>query len=1157
MPQVYIQGVGTVQVDDRDWPADEQGQHKVIDDITAHNQAQVLQPSAAERFGASVGQVPINQSNTLNKLGDALDGVAGGIPSTVIHAGGTALDWAGRAVQGVTGALGHGLDSGDFDNTQNRATDPRTRLNVSDITSHPVGYTAQAAGDMLPYVTTGPLTAAAMQFTNSLGPTVDEIAGKRAQKDGSDPKPTEADWEKALGTSAAEATIMGLAAKFGGDKGSIKALLKSMGLFGAASGADTAVHEGVVDGSISPSDVINSAAGGAIGAGAFHAGGDIAGAVRSANSELTSGRQYSTNPDQMMSDARLAKLLAAKRGTTADYATGFDAQDSNHFKGIADDLKGKLHDLTDSLADAQDITDDQADDLKGVIAKAAKHNRELGENGKANGYFNAEVDTVKALNLKPDVEKTFLNTLRDLNSANFNGYKKNQRGPIERYADALRLPEAAAGLGGAGVAVATGGADIGLAGLTGLAARAGVRGLARGADKALGLAEPPIIRRAAARAKYFQQNGINPGDTVRDVTSALGSVAARTPAARPSTKGGPDTELDRAMRDVGVERHGGWMKSMREAGSQMLPPGESLQQSDVLRAINDMHDKGYLTDEQRDALFNNKNGKIPNSSGLYYRIQDHAVHLKLGREPLRPKGSPPPTEQPEYPSSIQRLPAPHIRVDENGKITNSNIRNPASYAQTMRNVETATRAATDEAPNDAMRAVVAEVANARTKADKSAALDRARQAHPEHWDYLDQFVRPLTEFGPKDSGVIRGARELHTDSDGTASLIGPNASRARRLSEALRSQPVLRDVFETGVTAGKADWPRRPLKSRDLRVDDGATSLDPIETARAAAPKGQTLGAVFGDKRGEQSKPEASKPSDDPFDYIDVKALKPEQRAQYADAIRLGNETIKKLLPNHGTGALRAVRTVHADLGNGRLDPMRGLYTRFEHNEPVIYYAMEVNGERLPNNEVRNTVRHEAIHMLRDQRFFTDDEWHTLAEAALENGWIRKHDIDERYKGAPDDSKIEEAVAHEFGAAAENSFKGYSPRVRKVFQKLYNLFRDVYGAVKRGLGDQMNAHDVMRQIERGVIGWRKPKGPRASLADLLGQKQRLARAHASDAQSGDGERKVVGYDIIDGETGKPVSERYGLAQGKRARRRAERLNLNYGAHRYRVVASFE
>lgn len=46
------------------------------------------------------------------------------------------------------------------------------------------------------------------------------------------------------------------------------------------------------------------------------------------------------------------------------------------------------------------------------------------------------------------------------------------------------------------------------------------------------------------------------------------------------------------------------------------------------------------------------------------------------------------------------------------------------------------------------------------------------------------------------------------------------------------------------------------------------------------------------------------------------------------------------------------------------------------------------------------------------------------------------------------------------------------------------------------------------------------------------------------------------YRIIDGQTGKQVGSDYRYASRKRARTRSERLNLEYGAHRYYVRPIF-
>lgn len=47
------------------------------------------------------------------------------------------------------------------------------------------------------------------------------------------------------------------------------------------------------------------------------------------------------------------------------------------------------------------------------------------------------------------------------------------------------------------------------------------------------------------------------------------------------------------------------------------------------------------------------------------------------------------------------------------------------------------------------------------------------------------------------------------------------------------------------------------------------------------------------------------------------------------------------------------------------------------------------------------------------------------------------------------------------------------------------------------------------------------------------------------------------YQIIDLKTGNPVSAVYTYPQRNRARTRAEKLNLQYGAHRYAAQPNFQ
>ena len=81
---------------------------------------------------------------------------------------------------------------------------------------------------------------------------------------------------------------------------------------------------------------------------------------------------------------------------------------------------------------------------------------------------------------------------------------------------------------------------------------------------------------------------------------------------------------------------------------------------------------------------------------------------------------------------------------------------------------------------------------------------------------------------------------------------------------------------------------------------------------------------------------------------------------------------------------------------------------------PMILWSM--NG-----SDPIGTIRHEAIHHLRNDGFFKPDEWATLEKASKDEGWQKKYNITDRYAKQPEDIKTEESIAEAYRHWAQES----------------------------------------------------------------------------------------------------------------------------------------
>ena len=138
--------------------------------------------------------------------------------------------------------------------------------------------------------------------------------------------------------------------------------------------------------------------------------------------------------------------------------------------------------------------------------------------------------------------------------------------------------------------------------------------------------------------------------------------------------------------------------------------------------------------------------------------------------------------------------------------------------------------------------------------------------------------------------------------------------------------------------------------------------------------------------------------------------------------------------------------------------------------ESMIFVAIDTE------EDPRTTVRHEAIHALRDLGLFTAAEWSVLRNAALNDGWMKKHRIRQRYAnffdadGNPNEDAIEEAVAEEFAFYMRE--EGQDPRsavVRRTFKRMRDFFvRLVHNL--RMMGMTPKPGNIFDLVEAGVVG---------------------------------------------------------------------------------------
>lgn len=152
---------------------------------------------------------------------------------------------------------------------------------------------------------------------------------------------------------------------------------------------------------------------------------------------------------------------------------------------------------------------------------------------------------------------------------------------------------------------------------------------------------------------------------------------------------------------------------------------------------------------------------------------------------------------------------------------------------------------------------------------------------------------------------------------------------------------------------------------------------------------------------------------------------------------------------------------------------LRGVHMQYTDRNPFIIVALD-------SSDPIGVARHEAIHHLRQQGFFTEGEWDTLARAARDNGWLEKFGIDKRYPSLDTPAKLEEAIADGF-----RSWKDGQPipeRIRPIFERLKELFETIRSRLKEIFGKEVSWEELFQRVDRGEVGQREGNAPRNEAA---------------------------------------------------------------------------
>ena len=358
----------------------------------------------------------------------------------------------------------------------------------------------------------------------------------------------------------------------------------------------------------------------------------------------------------------------------------------------------------------------------------------------------------------------------------------------------------------------------------------------------------------------------------------------------------------------------------------------------------------------------------------------------------------------------------------------------------------------------------------------------SRQDVPESYGIFPEGSdKPLTTVQTQEEGQAK----LQTLSAIRAEEQSRLAAESEKISADINAEQRKLDVMEaTGLTdtdqyvQAKAAYDQKAAEATQ-KIDEITQRIADYSAPLTLAPVGSRtdVQSDYVVKRGDQEIGAFPSPQDaelklrelDPstFKQVDqeVKVKTDERRQQL-------KQTLQPMLAKFGLAdvGLNIVDRIENNAGGKYLDSLIDI--SLTEKEPIV------------------TMRHEALHALKDLQFFTPQQYKALEERANKQ-WIKEYlqdqtaeiEVDgkpvqmsrlDAYKrlGYSQEAIVEEAIADAFGAYA----RGATPppgMIAALFKKLKNFFMN-FGQALRGAGFE-SADDVFQRVERGELKSRKPK----------------------------------------------------------------------------------
>lgn len=554
-------------------------------------------------------------------------------------------------------------------------------------------------------------------------------------------------------------------------------------------------------------------------------------------------RLLDETPDQAQSDLRVGQLYETLR--TSQEGTGASrTNDSVLFKKGMDRLKARAEDLVTALHRTGEISKDELDGLRydpdAAIKQASQHNRELDL---------IDLDRVDRLqSLSDDGKSTLKTALRDLNTATANSLYKVRIGPAEEVANQIASPVSRIGLATLGVSTAN---PAGL--IASMIPASVIRGVGRKVDDFTGARQPPVLRRLDALRKVAEERGLDVGDTMGQLETAVADARDR---AGNVTLLSPRYLEQRARIVAGQEKTAA--QRQQKADERAKGKADAAYKRDLLREIDDVlanHPDNRGPD--REAIdFGKSQDRIGSVLRELRRDQEEApqedvrARVRAGLSPDAPVIGGPVQAAIDMigKANIQATPADVLqainRLAERGAIKPEELQSARSGERFPDLISVAREAALVAQDRGAAltpaqlqeRAVQAMVQKAQVKAEAQRRLQAQEQQRLEEQQRNDLWA--LARFTPPQrlQEAVQGLQERKTKAAATRA-----ANREKASQEAPQAQQTApANVVDYGTAAAKSEGVKNPAAyAATLAHRDAA--LRTVLAAASGRPELQAL----------------------------------------------------------------------------------------------------------------------------------------------------------------------------------------------------------------------------------------------------------------------------------------------------------------------------